>query len=226
MTEIKELINMIKNKKLRQKVKEIITDPIIVGNYEKLSLQECPAGIFQHHSYEGGLLQHTQAVTILALTMCDIIEEIYGGKVDRDSVIAGSLLHDIMKCYSYTRNEEGYYRTSELGEKIDHLTLLVSELYKRDFPIEVLHIAATHHGDVSPLRPRTIEALIVSIADLADSELSRKILRAAEYLLKKGSGKTRRVSSSKEAIEIVHTKARNGWEGLKNLEKLKQKKSN
>ena len=220
MTEIKKLVNKIKNGKLRQMVEDLITDPIIVGKYEKLSLQECPAGIFQHHNYEGGLLQHTRAVTILANTMCDIIEEVYGGDVDRDSVIAGSLLHDIMKCYTYTRNEEGDYITSELGEKIDHLTLLVSELYKRDFPMEVIHIAVSHHGDASPLRPRTIEALIVSIADLSDSELSRKILRAAEYLLKKTSGKTRRVSSSREAIKIVQKKARNGWKGLKSNENL------
>jgi 7,8-dihydroneopterin 2',3'-cyclic phosphate phosphodiesterase len=151
------------------------------------------------------------------MTICDLIDENYGGEVNRDMVLAGAILHDIMKCYCYTYRANGGFQTSELGEKLDHLTLMVSELYKRDFPIDIIHIVASHHGDVSPTKPRTMEALIVSVADQADSELNGKILRAAEYLLKRSGESRLRVNSSKEAICIIKAKSRGGWEELEQL---------
>ena len=94
---------------------------------------------------------------------------------------------------------------------------MVAELYKRGFPLEVIHVAASHHGDVSPVKPRSLEALIVSIADLADSELSRKTLRAAEYLLKQVGESEPKIASSREAIDVVLAKNRDGWEGVRRL---------
>ncbi len=107
--------------------------------------------------------------------------------------------------------------SSSLGEKVDHLTLLVAELYKRGFPVDVIHVAASHHGDVSPVKPKTMEALIVSIADLADSELSRKTLRAAEYLLRQMGEIQPKLGSSREALDLVQAKSKEGWDGVRKL---------
>ena len=134
--------------------------------------------------------------------------------MDRDVVLAGALVHDVMKCYAYSRVGGGFFRTSPLGERLDHLTLLVSELLKRGFPLDVVHIAASHHGDQSPVKPRTLEALIVSVADLADSELSRKTLRAA-YLVRETTGRRVKFDSAREALELLGLKAREGWEGVR-----------
>ncbi|MCJ7574899.1 HDIG domain-containing protein, partial [Candidatus Bathyarchaeota archaeon] len=139
------------------------------------------------------------------------------GKVDRDVVVAGALLHDVMKCYTYTPSGEGGYISSRLGEQVDHLTLLVAELYRRGFPVDVIHVAASHHGDVSPVKPKSVEALIVSIADLADSELSRRTLRAAEYLLRQAGEARPRINSSQEALDVVEAKKKDGWGGVKKL---------
>jgi 7,8-dihydroneopterin 2',3'-cyclic phosphate phosphodiesterase len=216
--EIRAMVTQIGNEKLRGMVWDMLTNPEIAGMDERLHLEECPAGSFQHHSYRGGLIQHTVAVTRVALTLCDLIEGLYGGTVDRDLVIAGCLLHDVMKCYSYTWDPQGEgFLTSELGERIDHLTLLVAEMYRRGFPLEMIHVAASHHGEVSPVKPKTIEALIVSVADLTDSELSRRMLRAAEYLLKKTTGERPRFNSSQEVLEVVQTKIDKGWDGLREL---------
>jgi 7,8-dihydroneopterin 2',3'-cyclic phosphate phosphodiesterase len=193
----------------------MINNPKINGDYSKLGLEESPAGSFHHHSYKGGLLQHMISVTKIAIALSELVENVYGGYVNKDYVIAGSLLHDIMKCYTYTNDGDGF-TTSELGEKIDHLSLLVSELYKQKFPIELIHIIASHHGDISPVKPKTIEALITSISDMADSELSRRILRAAEFLLRKTTGSHTRFSSSEEALNILLTKTNKGWDGLRN----------
>ena len=170
-----------------------------------------------HHSYDGGLLQHTLGVTQLSLTLCDMVENLYGGSVDRDTVLAGAILHDVMKCYCYEENEDGGFRTSDFGGKVDHLTLMVSELMKRDFPLEVVHVVASHHGDVGPTKPKTVEALIVSVADLADSDLNGKLLRAAEYLLKRTGAYRPSLSSSENALKIITTKDREGWKGLRKL---------
>ena len=223
MGELERLACEIGDEGLRGMVLEFLEVPEIDLDGERLPFDVCPGGAYVHHCYEGGLLQHTVSVARLALTLCDLVEGAYGGAVDRDVVLAGALVHDVMKCYSYVRNEWGGFRTSPLGERVDHLSLLVAEMYKRGFPVEVIHVAASHHGDQSPVKPKTLEALIVSIADLADSELSRQSLRAAEYLVRETTGRRERFSSSVEAFKVLRAKAREGWDGVRRLNSGKDK---
>ena len=206
MDELLAMAEMIEDEGLRGKVLEMLEVPDVDLEGEKLPFDVCPGGAYVHHAYEGGLVQHTLAVTRLCASLCDLVEGVYGGRVDRDTVIAGALIHDVMKCYQYVRDGRGF-RTSPLGERVDHLTLVVAELYRRGFPLEVVHVVASHHGDQSPVKPKTLEALIVSIADFADSELSRKSLRAAEYLVREVAGGRPRLGSSEEALELLRVKA-------------------
>jgi len=83
--------------------------------------------------------------------------------------------------------------------------------------LDVVHIIVAHHGDKGPTKPRTIESLIVSLADLADSEYSRLTLRAAEYLKKESTGRRARFSSAAEALELIRIKSEEGWEGVHRL---------
>ena len=205
---------MIQDTDLKKTVKEFLNNPPTDLNANCLPLEMCPAGAYHHHNYEGGLVQHTISVIKISLTLCHLIEDNYGGQVNRDIVLAGSILHDIMKCYCYEKNPEGNFRTSEFGEKIDHLSLMVSELMKRDFSTDIIHIIASHHGEISPVKPKTVEALIVSIADQADSELNGKILRAAEYLLRRAGKPHPKINSSEAALKIVKAKNTRGWEAL------------
>jgi len=217
LDEIFELVDRIENEELREKVKVFLKNPPSDIDAPALPLEVCPAGAFQHHSYDGGLLQHTLGVTKLALSLADMVESLYGGTVELDTVLAGAILHDVMKCYCYEERGEGAYRTSDFGGKLDHLTLMVGEMMKHEFPLDVVHVVASHHGDVGPTRPKTVEALIVSVADLADSDLNGKLLRAAEYLLKRTGAYRPKLFSSKEALDVVTTKDREGWEGLRRL---------
>ncbi|MCW4035678.1 MAG: HDIG domain-containing protein [Candidatus Bathyarchaeota archaeon] len=217
MTELESLASEIGDEGLRGMVLDFLKRPKAELKGGRLPLDECPGGAYVHHAYEGGLLQHTVAVVRLVLTICDLVEGVYGGEVDRDVVMAGALLHDLMKCYSYTREGDGF-RTSPLGERVDHLSLLVAELYRRGFPVDVIHAVAAHHGDQSPVKPKTLEALILSVADLADSELSRQTMRAAEYLVREATGRRWRFGSSEEVLEVLRIKAREGWEGLRHFD--------
>ncbi len=215
--ELLSAADKIMDQSLRLKVKDIIRDPPCDIGAPALSLSVCPAGAYQHHCYPGGLVEHTLCVVKLSLELSDIIEEVYEGKVNRDYVIAGALLHDVMKVYCYEENSDGGFSTSDFGGMIDHLSLLVAELYRRDFPMELIHIVASHHGDVGPTKPKTVEALVVAVADLADSELNNKLLRGAEYLLRRSGAKRPKLESAFDALRIVEAKKTEGWEGVHKL---------
>ncbi len=221
-------MNLIKKKELREKVAEIIGNPqveIAGTTYSGLPFEASPAGLSRHHSYPGGFIEHTVATTEIALTLCDVVGKIYGGKVNRDLVVAGGLLHDVFKPLTYEKKNEAYSMTF-LGERLDHLTLITAELIRRGFSLDLVHIVCAHHGgQVGPMWPRTVEALVCHLADQADSQLNGEVLRAARYLSRAVTGEEVKSSTSKEAFEIVHSKTIEGWDGVrKTVEKIRQEK--
>jgi len=96
---------------------------------------------------------------------------------------------------------------------------VTSELVRRGFPLELIHVVSAHHGDYGPIRPHTVEALICHLADLMDSRLNGKVLNAAAYLARRVVGEELRGLTSKEAFEIVHSKSVEGWEGVAKIVK-------
>ncbi|MGQ9545392.1 MAG: HD domain-containing protein [Candidatus Bathycorpusculaceae bacterium] len=225
---LKALTNKIQDKKLRKKVTELLENPtfeIDGKKYSGLPLDVSPAGLSHHHCYPGGYIEHVVSTANIALTLCDSVEKVYGGKVNRDLVIAGVLLHDIFKPITYIVNENGSYGSTSLADYMDHLSLVISELVRRGFPLELVHIVSAHHGNYGPISPHTIEALICHLADLMDSRLNGKVLSAAAYLTRKAVGEELPGLTSKEAFEIIHSKAVKGWEGVaKTVERIKLKK--
>ena len=225
---LKRLADKIRDKKLRRKVTEFMEDPtfrIDGKEYTGLPFEVLPAGLSHHHCYRGGYIEHVVSTANLALAMCDSVEKVYHGKVDRDLVIAGVLLHDIFKPATYVVNEYGSYGSSRLADYMDHLSLVISELVRRNFPLELVHVVSAHHGDYGPIRPHTVEALICHLADLMDSRLNGQVLSAAAHLTRKAVGEELRGLTSKEAFEIVYSKAVEGWEGVaKTLEKIKRER--
>jgi len=226
---LKKFVDKIKDKSLREKVTDLIENPTIEIEgkvYSGLSLEASPAGMSRHHSYPGGFVEHVVATTEIALNLCNIIERIYYGKVDKDLVISGAILHDIFKPLMYRVKENGSYGATPLAERLDHLTLIVSELVRKGLPLNLIHIVCAHHGgEVGPIWPRTVEALVCHLADATDSRLDGEVLRAARYLSREATGEELYRLTSKEAFEIVHSKVVEGWDGVKKtVEKIKQKR--
>ena len=217
MEKLVELAGLIADDGLRENVLAFLRDPPTDLDQPALPVGVCPAGAYQHHSYRGGLVEHTLSVVKLCMSLCDVVEEQYGGHVDRDLVLAGAVLHDIMKVYCYEETGGGGFRTSEFGGLVDHLSLMIAEMYKRGLPLDLVHVVACHHGDAGPTKPKTLEALIVSVADQADSDLNSKLLRAAEYLLRRSGVSRPSLGSAKEALDVVQVKSREGWEGLQRM---------
>ena len=225
---LKALTEKIRDEKLRKKVVELLENPTFKVNkkeYSGLPLEVSPAGLSHHHSYSGGYIEHVLSTANLALALCNSVEKIYHGKVNRDLVIAGVLLHDLFKPLTYAVKENGTYDSTFLAEYLDHLSLAVSELVRRDFPLDLIHTVCAHHGDYGPIKPHTIEALICHLADLTDSRLNGQVLNAAAYLARKATGEELQGLNSKEAFEIVHSKAVEGWEGVvKTVERIKRRR--
>lgn len=215
---LRNIINKIKNKPLREKVTQLVEKPSIEIDgkvFTGLPLERSPASISKHHCYPGGWLEHVVATAEVALTLCDVVEKVYSGRVNRDLVLCGVVLHDIFKPLTYAERENGTYESAPLAERLDHLTLAVSELIRRGFPMSLIHIVCAHHAEFGPTSPKTLEALIVNIADAADSRLNGKVLRAATFLIKQATGEGVRQLSSRDAFEIVQLKAEKGLEAVK-----------
>lgn len=186
------LANEIKDNTLREKVIGLLKEPklslIDNAGAQYTAFGKSPASKRRHHSYVTGLVVHTYSTTKVALCLSGLLEEVYGVKVDSDTVLAAALLHDVFKHVTYNEIYPGKYARSKLGERLDHMSLIIGELYARRFPLEVIHAVAAHHGENSPIEPRTLEALVVHLADNTDAEMNDKVFFAAKDILRECLG--------------------------------------
>ncbi len=162
MERLIELAKEIKDEKLREKTIDILKDIKLTHpefqKYEKESPENVRTPFVVNDVIVGrDLIVHTISVTEACIRIADVVEKNYGIKVKRDFLIAGALLHDIMKVYEFKNGEP-------TGILLDHSSLALAELYKKEFPEEVLHLVISH-GAPSINPPRTLEALILHYAD-------------------------------------------------------------
>jgi 23S rRNA maturation-related 3'-5' exoribonuclease YhaM len=78
-TELQGLVNRIADPELRGRVFELLDDPTIDiddRTYRGVSFDASPAAKRAHHAHLRGLLQHTVAASKIALTLCDVVEEV------------------------------------------------------------------------------------------------------------------------------------------------------
>ncbi len=223
---LQEIVESIQNPQLQAKVVAFLENPTfsLEGKvYSGPSFDVSPGGLAHHHSYEGGYIEHVAATAKLAFALCDVVEDVYGGKVNRDIVMAGVLLHDVFKPVTYALDERGEYVSSPIADCLDHISLATVELVRREFPAELIHVVAAHYGDHGTTRPRTLEALVLHLADNTDSQLNGQVLDAAWYLTRKATGEPLEKPTFKEAHEVVTAKATDGLKGVKKaVEKILQ----
>ena len=129
-----------------------------------------------HHSFVGGLLQHTLRVTEL----CDFYAKQYP-VLKRDLLITGALCHDIGKLRELNSFPKNDY--TDEGQLIGHIVIgyqMIMETIAQipDFPPkkahELGHLILSHHGEFefgSPKKPALIEALALHYADNTDAKI-------------------------------------------------------
>ncbi len=138
-----------------------------------------PAAVSHHHAYVHGLLEHTLGVTQNAVALAETYVAL-GVSLERDVVLAGSLLHDLGKLQAYTLTP--LPEMTVAGNVHDHIALGFVELQRlsEEYRLEerlaqhLGHILLSHHGKKefgSPVMPATVEALIVAAADNLDFQI-------------------------------------------------------
>jgi 3'-5' exoribonuclease len=166
------LSDSIKVGKLRELFTAFWNDNEFVGKFKK-----APAAKKMHHACIGGLLEHTLSMALLA----DKVAGHYNG-IDRDLLIAGTILHDIGKIREFEYDNKIDY--SDEGRLLSHIVIglgMVNEKIRgiKDFPetiaLMLRHMIVSHHGTRdfgSPEPPKTVEAVLLNYIDEIDSKVS------------------------------------------------------
>lgn len=164
-------IKTIKNPYLKKLLEEIfLRHPVISKEFKYHSAAKA-----MHHSFRGGLVEHTLSVTQL----CDFLAPRYN-YVNRDILVASAMLHDVGKVLELSDFPTNDY--TDDGQLLGHL-ILGSELIRDaaakidGFPkrLESLmkHCMLSHHGEYeygSPKLPSTPEAFLLHCADNLDAK--------------------------------------------------------
>lgn len=167
MKELLDLANKIEDKELRKKVIGYIKNPSLEHkDFKKYSRGEWDE-VKTPFSVGGttamrDVLNHTVAVTEACLTISDDLKKTFGIKMNKDTILAGALLHDVMKLFEWKMTKNG---PQPSGITMDHTLLGVAELYKREFPEDVIHMVASHPGEYGTTQPRTAEAFLLHSVD-------------------------------------------------------------
>ena len=107
-------------------------------------------------------VEHTNQVVECALAMADVIERVQGLQVERDTLIAGAILHDIDKLLIFHQSSG---ETTPMGSHLVHTTIGAHLALKAGLPLEIVHVIAAHSSNYSSLSPKSVEAAVVYHAD-------------------------------------------------------------
>nr|WP_048058002.1 HDIG domain-containing metalloprotein [Methanothermococcus okinawensis] len=218
MNDLFELAEKIENKDLRDKVINFIKNPLPTHKDIEdthISLEDSPASIKWHHKYEGGLIEHILAVTKMALKMAEALEDVYGLNINKNLIIAGGLLHDIMKPQNYIENDETKKYDHIPNFHLEHLTLAVAELYKQGFPMELIKIVASHHGEYGAMKPDSIEGWLLHYADNIDASLNDIAIRICQARARDMGIDENEIYKAFTPLKLYEKRTKDGKEKLK-----------
>jgi 3'-5' exoribonuclease len=172
-------------------IKEYLDFAFNTSEEQKQKFCTAPASYSNRGAYKGGLVEHVAKVLMNAEFL--IKTQSAGhikADIDADIVIAGVLMHDYGKTSAYEIDANGMAKVTRQGMLLEHLpmsyawsTLLFdrveNQILHKEVPQEIKdhihHCILSHHGKLehgSPVTPKSIEAQIVHMADMADSTTS------------------------------------------------------
>lgn len=139
-----------------------------------------------HHSFVGGLLEHTLGV----VKLCVFYVQQYTF-LNRDLLLTSALFHDVGKLKEISNFPENDY--TDDGQLLGHIVMGCELVgfgcrHIKNFPkklmSELQHCILAHHGELefgSPKKPALAEAMALNYADNTDAKLEtmREILKSA-----------------------------------------------
>lgn len=139
-----------------------------------------------HHSFVGGLLEHTLSV----VKLCEYYINTYP-MLNADLLYAAAMCHDIGKVRELSLFPENDY--TDEGQLLGHIAMGSEMVHEQvlkipGFPVklanELKHCILAHHGELeygSPKKPALMEAVALNMADNTDAKMETmtEILKAA-----------------------------------------------
>lgn len=197
---------------LASKLDDDLLRGVCLGILEELRVRwlEVPGASRVHHAYVGGTLIHSLHVAQLAKV---IAEHIPGANVEL--CIAGGLLHDLGKLFTYRMNginiemtDEGLlYEHTFMGAEFvgNYADLVYDSSMTKEYKVRILrHIILSHHGHLeygAAVTPKCIEAVIVNAADGIDAATEQ--IRAAAAKTPEGTKWTERIYTMQNSQFLV-----------------------
>lgn len=171
-----ELLQRVERPPLRHLVEAFLADDQLMDQF-----CQAPAGIKNHHAYQGGLLEHVVNLLELVQSVAPRYPDL-----DIELLTVGALLHDIGKTRELVYQRHLAY--SDQGQLVGHLVLgveVLNELIQQaalrsgePFPDElaaqIKHLIVSHHGELefgSPKVPMTLEAIVLYLLDNLDAKV-------------------------------------------------------
>jgi 3'-5' exoribonuclease len=175
--EVKKILGGINNRQLKALVGEFLADTELMEKF-----CTAPAAAALHHSYIGGLLEHTHNMLRVAVAILPLYPDVQG-----DLVLAAILMHDIGKteelsydmAFSYTDSGQliGHIAKSYLLLNQKAIALTAKGTTIDETILDALgHIILSHHGKYefgSPKLPATPEAFMVNYIDDLDAKINQ-----------------------------------------------------
>jgi len=167
-----EITRQVKNPYLCQLLRLFWKDESFIERFKI-----APASKWLHHTYLGGLLDHTLSLAQLVLKNASH----YQG-LNLDLLLTASILHDLGKVdeLSYRRS----FDYSDEGRLLGHIVLGIERVedkirqlpdFPKDLSILLKHLLISHHGQYiwgSPKKPMTLEAVILHYLDDMDAKMN------------------------------------------------------
>ena len=164
-------LNWLKDQQLKEKCADTWLEAIALGRWEeKGGFEKLPvvvSGLSKNCPETN--VSHTRTVCRIAVAMFDDLAENYpgAGSCDRDTVIAGAILHDVGKLLEYDC-VDGTYCFAPNHLKFNHPSIGAYLAQKNGLPEDVVHIILAHSDLMSPGGEKcyqTRESLMVKYAD-------------------------------------------------------------
>lgn len=124
-----------------KKLQTFIAD--LLKEYEE-KIKTIPAAKMMHHNYLGGLLEHSYE----CMKIAEKVTEMFPQKLNREEVIAASIIHDLGKIFEYKINEDSGiidYVEDFYSTWISHSQWGFTKCMNGGFP-RIAKMIAAHHG--------------------------------------------------------------------------------
>lgn len=169
----------IEDDELRRKVTRIWVDAVEGSEFETVEEVPWSATFISYVGPDEHQVNHIREVLACCLAFADTVTEMRPGlEIDRDLLVAGTLLHDISKFYEISgealEGPDANQRT-KLDSFLSHPHYGIHLVAEAGLPVEIINMVAAHTEN-SKVEPQTLEAKILESVDLlvTDSVLWEK----------------------------------------------------